>query len=74
MSSLVLTEIISHSHFVDWVTVEIDIVHPAASDLSIVLTSPMGTKSVLASPRSKLLDNKQVRVRTNLLHNNNIYF
>jgi subtilisin-like proprotein convertase family protein len=60
MSFLVITEIVHEPYQVDWVTVEMDIVHPAPSDLSIVLISPMGTQSVLASPRSKLLKSKKV--------------
>jgi subtilisin-like proprotein convertase family protein len=42
----------SHA-LLEWVTVEADIKHSAASDLSISLTSPSGTTSVFATPRTK---------------------
>jgi len=42
----------SHA-LLEWVTVEADIKHTAASDLTISLTSPAGTTSVFATPRTK---------------------
>ena len=39
------------SYLVDWVSIEIDLDHPAAADVSIYLVSPKYTRSVLASYR-----------------------
>jgi subtilisin-like proprotein convertase family protein len=50
----VLSTIVPHSSArVDWVSLELDIVHPAASDLTITLTSPHGTDSILKNSSSK---------------------
>ena len=40
-----------NSYLVDWVTVEIDLDHPAASDVEISLLSPKFTRSVFTSYR-----------------------
>jgi subtilisin-like proprotein convertase family protein len=50
------------TELVDWVSIEVDIVHTAASDLRISLISPLGTRSELAKPRTKLNEDKMVLI------------
>lgn len=58
---------------VDWVTVEMDVNHDAASDLRIVLTSPSGTMTVFSAPQAMVLTDKLLVVNTSHTGHSNTF-
>jgi hypothetical protein len=62
IGKVILSEVVlgKFHTLVDWVSLEINLNHTAASDLGIYLLSPKGTKSIFALPRTTYLSGIQV--------------